>query len=97
LKHQKEELIAYASGLSSAIAKTMRTEHITSNFRKEDAEYRKKVGEGPEEGNWIVYDRNFYGHAKVNRQNVVNNPPKQPARLGKDGFYGNVKNTTGKS
>jgi hypothetical protein len=40
-------------------------------------------------------DNNFFGHSKVNKQNIVKNPPKQPSQLGKDGFYSNVKNRTG--
>ena len=40
-------------------------------------------------------DQKFYGHSKVNKQNIVKNPPKQVPQLGKDGFYSNVKNRTG--
>ena len=40
-------------------------------------------------------DNNFFGHSKVNKQNIVKNPPKQVPQLGKDGFYSNVKNRTG--
>jgi ABC-type uncharacterized transport system substrate-binding protein len=40
-------------------------------------------------------DNNFFGHSKVNKQNIVKNPPKQVPQLGKDGFYLNVKNRTG--
>lgn len=41
-------------------------------------------------------DRGFFGHAKVNKQSIVKNPPPQPSQLGKDGFYGNVQNCEGK-
>jgi len=41
-------------------------------------------------------DNNFFGHSEVNKQNIVENPPKQVPQLGKDGFYSNVKNCTGK-
>lgn len=37
----------------------------------------------------------FFGHSKVNKQNIVKNPPKQISQFGKDGFYSNVKNRTG--
>lgn len=40
-------------------------------------------------------DKNFFGHSKVNKQNIVKNPPKQVPQLGKDRFYSNVKNRTG--
>jgi ABC-type uncharacterized transport system substrate-binding protein len=40
-------------------------------------------------------DNKFFGHSKVNKQNIVKNPPKQVPQLGKDGFYSNVKNRTG--
>ena len=39
---------------------------------------------------------NFFGHSKVSKQSVVKNPPPQPSQLGKDGFYSNVSNRTGK-
>jgi ABC-type uncharacterized transport system substrate-binding protein len=41
-------------------------------------------------------DRGFFGHAKVNKQSIVKNPPPQPSQLGKDGFYTNVQNCEGK-
>lgn len=41
-------------------------------------------------------DSKFFGHSKVGKQNIVKNPPKQVPQLGKDGFYSNVKNCTGR-
>ena len=38
----------------------------------------------------------FFGHAKVNKQNIVKNPPTQPSQLGKDGWYSDVQNCEGK-
>ena len=44
----------------------------------------------------LSVDPNFFGHSKVKKQNIIKNPPKQPKQLGKDKFYGNVKNSIGK-
>lgn len=52
------------------------------------SEIRKQVG--------LAKDKNFFGHSQVNKQNIVKNPPKQVPQLGKDRFYSNVKNRTGK-
>lgn len=41
-------------------------------------------------------DNKFFGHSKVNKQNIVKNPPKQVPQLGKDRFYSDVTNNTGK-
>ena len=41
-------------------------------------------------------DNNFFGHSNVSKQSIVKNPPPQPSQLGKDGFYSNVQNRTGK-
>lgn len=81
---------------ASANASKVTTSKIKAN--KEDKVYRDKVGYGPEPGNWVIggSDEGFYGHSKVNKQNIVKNPPQQVPQLGKDGFYSNVKNITGK-
>lgn len=47
-------------------------------------------------GDLVNKDNNFFGHSKVNKQNIVKNPPKQVPQLGKDRFYSDVKNNTGK-
>ena len=54
-----------------------------------------KLGEGRYFATAKKKDNNFFGHSKVNKQNIVKNPPKQVPQLGKDGFYSNVKNRTG--
>lgn len=57
------------------------------------------IGGNPEDAEMspMTTDRNFFGHSKVTQQNIVKNPPSQIPQLGKDGFYANVQNKTGKN
>jgi len=66
--------------------------------RTKDAFIAGAVGAGAEMAKGVISmtkDNKFFGHSKVNKQNIVKNPPKQVPQLGKDGFYSNVKNRTG--
>jgi hypothetical protein len=64
---------------------------FTSTLRKSNIKYGRPADDG-----FLIKDKNFFGHSKVGKRHIVKNPPPQPNQLGKDGFYGNVKNVTGK-
>ena len=84
-------------GAPLAFGSARRTKQGWKNLAIKAASGPNAFYEGVTKKSYYKKDNKFFGHSKVNKQNIVENPPQQVKQFSKDGFYSNVVNKSGKS